>query len=684
MDFFEHQDQARRNTFWLVIVYALTVAVIVILVYAMTGAAYYCTDEGQKYLGKRFWDPQLFIWTTGFTLVTILIGNIYKSAQLADGGSSVALMLGGRQLVSGDCRTDERMVLNVVEEMAIASGIPVPPVYLLDEEEGINAFAAGYQPSNAVIGVSRGAIQLLSRDELQGVIAHEFSHILNGDMRLNIRLISTLHGILLLAYIGDALLRLVSYRNLDVNEERRDRDNRVELAICLLGLSLQMIGFVGVFFGSLIKSAVSKQREFLADASAVQFTRNPDGISGALKKIGGLAHGSRLRARRAAQVSHMFFSSGVDASMINIFATHPPLDQRIRRIDPNWDGAFPDNVLPRGVPEVALSTAQLQESPIREPRILQPSESSQRLQPLQTAAFLGSWQSPSQPQETVDANETVDQVGMPGPEHLEYATKLLAEIPPTLRIAIDEPTGAQAVVMLSLLDDESPIRAKQLQILRERLNAGIMNQVDTLLAGVREVPVELRLPLIELGTSALRQLSAQQYQEFRDLVQQLVDIDGKVNYFEFALLRSLDRHLDAHFRPKLPSRIEYRSLPPLLPACSTLLSIVANVGSDSEPQATKAFFEAAIVLAPDGGLRLHHRSEIGVRRADIALGELAKASPAIKRRVLAACTACVAQDQKVTIEEAELLRAIADSLDCPIPPLLAKHKVESKNVASST
>lgn len=683
MDFFEHQDQARRKTFWLVIAYVMAVAIIVVFVYAITGAAYYCTEEGRKYLGKRFWDPQLFVWTTGFTLVTILIGNIYKSAQLAGGGSSVALMLGGRLLSPGDCRTNERMVLNVVEEMSIASGIPVPPVYLLDEEAGINAFAAGDRPNNAVIGVSQGAIQYLSRDELQGVIAHEFSHILNGDMRLNVRLISTLHGILLLAYIGDALVRIVSNRNLYVSDRERDRDNRFELAVFLLGVALQMIGFVGVFFGSLIKSAVCKQREFLADASAVQFTRNPDGISGALKKIGGLAHGSRLKSARASQVSHMFFSSGVDASMINLFATHPPLEERIRRIDPNWDGIFPDSVLPRGLPEVALETANYQDSPTRQPRIAQQNETGQPIQPLQTAAFLGRWQAPSQQQQAVGANQAFDQVGMPGREHLEYASAFLAEIPAPLRSAIDEPMGAQAVVMLSLLDDESSIREKQLQILRDHLNVGIMKQVDSLLALVSDVPVELRLPLIELGTSSLRQLSAEQHREFRDLVQRLVDIDGKVNYFEFALLRSLDRHLDSHFRPKPPVRVEYRSLQPLLPACSTLLSIVAHVGSDNDPQATKAFYEAAMVLSPEGGLRLHHRSDIGVRRADISLAELAKASPTIKRKVLAACTACVAQDQKVTIEEAELLRAIADSLDCPIPPLLAIHKARAKNVVSS-
>lgn len=350
MDFFERQDQARRSTRRLIAYFMLAVVLIVASIYIAVIAIVYAFSVN-RVLERPFqwWDPDMLLWVTGATVSVVVIGSLYKIFALSQGGEVVARWLGGRLIDSDTPKPQERRLLNVVEEMAIASGISVPSVFLLEEEKSINAFAAGFTPADAVIGVTSGTLQILSRDELQGVIAHEFSHILNGDMRLNIRLIGVLNGILMIAMIGYGILR---------GTRTSSSKKNGGAAVLLFGAALLIIGYVGVFFGKLIKSAVSRQREFLADASAVQFTRNPDGIAGALKKIGGLAHGSRIANSKAEEASHLFFSNGMHGkaspflsmrnrtppvltqSAFSFMATHPPLETRIKRIDPSFDGRF--------------------------------------------------------------------------------------------------------------------------------------------------------------------------------------------------------------------------------------------------------------------------------------------------------------------------------------------------------
>ncbi|HOB34044.1 MAG TPA: M48 family metallopeptidase, partial [Verrucomicrobiota bacterium] len=354
MDFFEQQDKARRNTRWLAIYFAAGVAFLVLAIYAAVLVIYsWAIAPGTEVEGVRaapaLWNPRLFTGVAIGTLSVVFLGSLFKTMELSRGGSAVATMLGGRLVSPNTEDPDERRLLNVVEEMALASGVPVPQVYVLDNERGINAFAAGHSTSDAAIGVTRGCVQLLNRDELQGVIAHEFSHILNGDMRLNLRLMGLIFGILCIAVIGRILLRTGS------RTYRLGARNRGGNPLPLLGLALLLIGYVGVFFGRLIQAAVSRQREFLADASAVQFTRNPGGIAGALKKIGGLVYGSRLESAHAEEASHMFFGNGLSNAWFSLMATHPPLVERIRAIDPAFDGRFP-----------RVSAAEVKEPPAKE------------------------------------------------------------------------------------------------------------------------------------------------------------------------------------------------------------------------------------------------------------------------------------------------------------------------------
>ena len=290
MDFFASQDDARKKTGLLLFYFGLAVLSIIIAVYI--AFAFFFAYQGSRASQFSFysiWDPELFVTVAGVTILIVICGSLYKISILKSGGAGVAEMLGGKLIPASTQDFLEKRLLNIVEEMAIASGVPVPPVYLLENEQGINAFAAGFTPDDAVIGVTRGSLETLNREELQGVIAHEFSHILNGDMWLDLKLVGFLHGILLIALIGRSILRGSS----------RSRNSKNSGGFVLFGLVLLVLGYLGVLFGKLIKSGVSRQREYLADASAVQFTRNPHGLAGALKKIGGLAAGSFVEVSRA-------------------------------------------------------------------------------------------------------------------------------------------------------------------------------------------------------------------------------------------------------------------------------------------------------------------------------------------------------------------------------------------------
>lgn len=332
MDFFAYQEQARRLTYRLIVLFGLAVIGIILTCYFLAVFALAYAQYGPQWEKGDLWDPVLFGWITLGISTLIGLCSGFKIIQLRGGGKIVAEELGGRLLSSSSVDLTERKILNIVEEMAIASGVPTPPVYMMDKEPGINAFAAGYTPQNAVIAVTRGCVEELSRDELQGVIAHEFSHILNGDMRINIHLMGILFGILIIGMMGYYAFRMTPYRN--------SKEDRTGIFILIIGLGLIVIGSIGTFFGNLIKSAVSRQREFLADASAVQFTRNPEGIAGALKKIAGYKKGSGILNPKAPEASHLFFAKGV---FEGLFATHPPIDERICRLDKSWEGFQPIN-----------------------------------------------------------------------------------------------------------------------------------------------------------------------------------------------------------------------------------------------------------------------------------------------------------------------------------------------------
>ena len=655
-DFFQQQDTARHRTAWLIFLFVLAVVSIISAVYLVT-AAIFLGAAGPHRPGPGvwgLWNPHLFFVVTLLTLTVILLGSLSKLAELSSGGEAVALLLGGR-LVDRQTRDPaERRLLNVVEEMALASGVPVPPVYVLDREESINAFAAGHHPSDAVIGVSHGCLEYLARDELQGVMGHEFSHILNGDMRLDLRLTGVVFGILMLAILGQYMLRIVG----SSSGSRSDRKNEggVVLLLLALGVGLLVVGAIGVFFGKLIKAAVSRQREYLADSAAVQFTRYPAGIAGALKKIGGLAAGSRIKDVHAEEVSHMFFGDALMGTLFNIFATHPPLAARIARLDPTFDGTFP-----------AVSALAEELSPAEVAGAVVPP--TQQGAAAAAAAFAEA--AAAQPGRartiSVDPHGMMGQVGRPGAAHLAYAATMTASLPPPLVAAARESYSARALVYALLLSADEATRNTQLQRLQQRAEELSCRQTLQILGQLTDLPEEARVPLVDMALPSLKQLSPSQYASFRDHVETLIEVDGKIDLFEYMVRTLVLNRLDIQFGLSKPAAPRYRAITPILQPLVTVLSTLAYAGQDTREAAAAAFGQAVALLGKEAAIL--SREQCTLSALDDALKQLAQAFPKLQKVVLHACVACIAADGEVTVREAELLRAVAGMLNCPVPPV---------------
>ena len=699
MDFFGAQEQARRRTARLVILFGLAaVALVAITSLLLQFILHFFGVLGDSYaLTQGQWvrfDGLIFGWLALLLTLVVGFGSLYKMVLLSrGGGAAVAESLGGRLLAPDSGDPEARRLLNLVEEMAIASGTPVPSVYLLDGEGGINAFAAGLTPSNAVIALTRGALADLNRDQLQGVIAHEFSHILNGDMRLNIRLAGLLHGILLIGLIGRGLVRAGGREG-----SRRGRETAAFVAV---GLALMATGFTGTLFANLIKASVSRQREFLADAAAVQFTRNPRGIAGALKRIDAASHQGLLQHPRAPEMSHAFFTTGVRSFLGRLAATHPPPETRIRRIEPRWNGRFEEiapaapgqegaqgtgrpaaaglSLTPGASPPPAgdawvvmapganpATGPQLATSaPVEGPLLAGPMQATRGL--AATAPALG---------EAQDGQGLLDAMGLPDEVHLRYARSLVNELSPTLRWAAREPYGAQALVFALLLDQDPAIRQRQSDHLETHLEVGLGAETLRLFPQVLATPREFRLPLVDLSLPALRQLSGPQAGAFRLALKAMIAADGRVRLFEWCLSRILTAGLAAgsgtgRGRPRTEGHAACRDLSP---DCTLILTLVSRLQNE-EATARQALALASRTLdlaaSGPGAPGPADPGPLDHQRLDAALDRLQGLSPQAKHQLLQACATAILTDAKVAPAELEVLRAIGAVLNCPIPPLAA-------------
>ena len=566
------------------------------------------------------------------TTLFILLASLYRTATLSRGGGQVARMLGATEVTGEGSDPLRRRLLNVVEEMAIASGIPVPEIFVLEEEQGINAFAAGLTPADAAVAVTRGALEKLSRAELQGVIAHEFSHILNGDMRLNQRLMGLSFGILILALMGRWLLHSIRFT-------RRGRSGGGVAAVVGLGLAFMLIGYIGLFFGRLIKAGVSRQREMLADASAVQFTRDSSGLASALKKIGGYT--GSLAAQNSEEIAHMLFSRGSRAFR-GWFATHPPLDERIQALDPSFvAGDYPSvDATGAGVEDAAADVL--------------------------VHSLTGDGG-------TVAEANILASAGQSAPHGV--ANGLRIAIPDELYHAAHSRDSSLLLILALAIGDEERIRLRQEELLHHQLGSARSALCRKLRDELDHLDDKLKLPMLELAMPALKQRPAEQLEFLSTLLKRLTDINTNERLFDYVLLRLLESYLwDLPNSRIKPPRATRRLSPHA--AVVTLLRCVAAYGHDSSAAALAAF-KAGVASIGKRTARIPEPSFEPLADArnlgslDGALARLATLRPRVRARVLAAVLACIRHDHHITLAEHELFRAIAATLGCPVPPTSA-------------
>jgi Zn-dependent protease with chaperone function len=659
VDFFGAQDRARRMTWRLALLFTLAVASLILLTNLLVAAVVaFTTNHGQvtdpaallRSLPVEYW-----FWISTGVVGMVALASTHKYLQVRGGGRAVAESLGGRLINQSTQDPGERRLLNVVEEMAIASAIPVPPAYVL-EEPSINAFAAGFGPDDAVIGVNRGTLVHLNRDELQGVIAHEFSHILNGDSRLNVRLIAVLHGILFISLVGYGLLRGVGR-----GAARRRSGGSGGAPVLALGVGLLVIGYVGTFFGNLIKAAVSRQREYLADAASVQFTRNPRGIAGALKKIGGLSAGSTMSRASAQEASHLFFGAVGRAFLGGLTSTHPPLERRIRAVDPGWDGTFPALELAGAAGSYGSEQAQAFAAASRGVGVERSALVIEGGASTPDPDRLGANPSAPTPDDVAQAVGRLDERGV------VIAQQMIDGLPAELRSAAHDPFAARALAYGLVLAPDGVLRERQLAHVAANAAGGVPEELAKLLPHLTDLNETRKLVLIEMVVPALKELSAAQYQRFIANLIALIKADRRIDLMEWVLHRILAKELKPHFEgPRIvPAR--HGSLRPVAAQASVLISALAREGGADGEEVAGAYDAGMAALGLDGTLDAQDDPDFG--RLNAALVELQMLKPLVKPRLIKGCAAAILADGHVSPRQAALLQGVAATLDCPLPPL---------------
>ena len=654
MNFFAQQERARTHTRRMLILFVLAVVCIVGAVDLVLMIAFGSFGHGRhQAFNATSLQPQVMFWSSALVLAVIGFSSLYKISTLRGGGGVVAQQLGATLVPADTTNFAYRRLRNVIEEIAIASGVPVPEIYVLEDEPAINAFASGYTPADAAVTVTRGCLEKLTRDELQGVIAHEFSHVLNGDMRLNIRLMGVLFGILVIGIVGRKLLE----------GTRRGRDSGGAVAF---GIAILVVGYIGVFFGRLIKAGISRQREYLADASAVQFTRQTLGIGGALKKIGGLAEGSKLASSETEEVAHMLFGDGVGYSAL--FATHPPLIKRITLLDPHFNPKEFDDIarawsqpvqvgdeegaqvsIAGFVPAVAFASRSVPSAAA--------TTSAQSVLPLAGAEI------------ALTPKSVIKQVAHPGTDDYQTATAIHATISEHLRAFAYMADRAAQVIFALTLDADAELREKQLHIVEARYDAGVR-------AGVEEIAGELvglhpmqRLPLAQLAFPTLRKRPRPQLQIFLIALNELIQADGRVQLEEYCLAKLVGIQVIDALDPSKSALSGRTKLTDCKAELAAVLAIVARYGNDDTGEAERAYLLGMHEVLPDA-IDVYAPPDDFALALDRALPKLDLLAPAGKELLVRGLTCAIGADGVVAVSEAELLRTICAALHCPLPPML--------------
>jgi len=644
VNFFEHQANARRQTGRLLVYFLMAV----LITAAAVNAGFYVLGRFMQGVGhgSLFWHD----WSAQAYLGTFLIiagGSLLEYLRLRGGGRALAEMMGARRIDFSTTLPDERQFINVVAEMSIASGVPSPALYVMDRETGINAFVAGLNMSETVMVVTRGALNAFDRDELQAVVGHEFSHILNGDMRLNVRLLALLAGILAIGQIGGFLVRASFTTN---DSSRRNRKDAVPHLIAV-GILLWLIGSIGLFFGRLIKAAISRQREFLADASSVQFTRNPDGLAGALLKIKNASTHSWLDNIRAESMSHMCFGETLHFS--SLFATHPPLEERIRVLGKRY--LIRDRLQQRALQQQEETAGQVAAA-----NGIQALAPSGDLPPIPyapvepvAAAVMTQFAAP--------AAALVARMGTVNPEELASAQALHRRLPAGVQQALQSSAGAQSL-LYALVARQSAAPMESLQAFVLEKEARLAPQVNALYRVLEGMDLSFALPLTELALPRLQLLTVPEQREFLACLQAMAQLDRRLSTFEFALLMLLRKQLQLNAKAR-PLKLE-QALPVLAVMVATLLRTGGMEGERLQLTYRRLMRTLTTNPPPLPATEFTRLSQFAM-----GLQLLGGLSLPDKKNVLELAATAVLADAEVRLEEYELMRVVAALLDCPMPLL---------------
>jgi Zn-dependent protease with chaperone function len=628
MNFFAAQAAAHSRTRLLLGGYALAVTLVVGAISWIVAWLYVLFNtniySSQPYADRIFEHPGLLAVTALGVLGVIGIASLHRIAQLSAGGGAVASSLGASRVTRETADPKRRRLLNVVEEMAIASGVPVPEVYVLDQEPGINAFAAGFTPADAAITVTRGTLERLDRAELAGVIGHEFSHILNGDMRLNTRLAGPLFGLLVIAIVARYTLRGL-------------RGSGRVMPFLAASLVIMALGYVGVLFGRLLQAAICRQREFLADASSVQFTRNPDGLRDALVRIARTPGGSAVHAADGEDLAHLFIAP----SRERLYSTHPPLAARILRLDPHYD------------------VRELETLDLSPPRA-EPADDG----PAAAGLVAGA-----------GARLLSSHVGNPGVPAVSYAAALHAALPARLEAALTRGSTAACLWLAVALSAEPAVRSAQLRQIRTALGDAVAAAVATFAGEVGSIPVAQHLPLLQRALPVLKALPAERRATLAALTTELAHGDARISPLEYLLGALASRYLGDQLEPpRVPRAL---GLDDCAAELGTLFAVVASAGRDDPVESRRAYERGLATLLPRERPDFAAPDPLAWPAAlDRALARLVALGPAAKELLLDGLGHTVLHDGTVHIEEAELLRAVCALLRCPLPPLLGLPEVE--------
>lgn len=639
MNFFQSQQKAKRNSFILLVLFLLAIASIVLLLNLFLIYVWYFYDKGvvfpslEEYLNSFSWE--FFLEVLGAVLAFITLVSVYKFKELSRGGHVIAEALGGELISPTTLDYKEKQLLNIVEEIAIASGIPSVPVYVL-QESSINAFVAGLTYNDAVIGVTSGALRWLTREELQGVIAHEFSHIFNGDMRLNIQTTGLLHGILIFGHIGDTMLEMMTSSHKYVI-----RPNSPNFVIFLIAYGFLFFGSIGKFFGNMIKSLISKQREFLADASAVQYTRS-QGLVDALKKIGAHKKHSYIKNKQAKIYSHFYFSNGIESSL---FQTHPPLQERIKRLDPRWNGEF-----------IATSTKEEK----RDAELVSGEETPLQKQKRFKQELFGTLA-------VVSVLSELENIGQPSNFHVKKAHELLTSIPPLLLSMTKEPFSAQAIIFAFLLQWPNELLFEEESLLEKRHKA-LYTEVKKAQMELNGLSQNYYLHLIQLCLPALKTMSKLQYNYFKEMFLRWIYTNQKLSLFEWSLKHLIFYPLEISFNVIDTPKERYSNIYSIKKELELFLSVLAYSHSVDKERA-EYLFEKAKLAVGEKSLSFHIPK--GFVRSDYelldqAILKIQQSKLMLRKKIFIMAVTCLSVDEKISAKNTKVLYAIATTLGLPL------------------